>query len=222
MSSKELKKRISLVRRDLGNLLFHFTRTPTSNVVIKNGKYTRRLSKSAYSIIEKIISEGKIEGSSKNIRGSFKCICFNESPISEMASLFALENIARTEHEKIRYEPFGVAVKKEWLYSKGGRPVIYGPEEDFELLPYELKYRYVRYEPDRGIDFTWEREWRIKSDFLELDPKSTLIVVPDAETAFELAYEHSDVEVELDYPGTPIGSYHVAKWMTVSLDLFGL
>lgn len=224
MLSQELIKRIKLVRRDLGNLLFHFTQTPRSNVVIKSEKYERNLTKSALSVLEKILSEGKLYGSSKKIRGGFKCICFTESPISEIASLFLLENIAKKSDEKTRYEPYGIAVRKEWLFSKGGRPVIYEPEAEFELLPEVLQYRHVRYDdPDSEKDYTWEREWRIKTDCLVLDPKQTLVVVPDAETAFDLAFEHAKFEWDLDYPGgEPIGSYPVAKWMTVSLDLFGL
>ena len=32
--------------------------------------------------------------------------------------------------------------------------------------------------PDKGIDFTWEREWRIRTEGLPLDPKITTLVVP--------------------------------------------
>ena len=223
MKNSKLNKRINLVRRDVGNLLFHFTRMPDSKIEIKTDKYERHLGSHAYSVLEKILSDGHLLGSSKNIRGGFKCICFTESPISEIASLFALVSIAESEHEKTRYEPYGIAVKKEWLFKQGGRPVIYQPESEFQLLPDELKYRHVRYEPSEGIDFSWEREWRINTDTLMLDPKETLVVVPDSETAFDLAYEHAGIEVDYDYPGgDPINSYHVAKWMTVSLDLFGL
>ncbi|MDZ7724636.1 MAG: hypothetical protein U5R06_17975 [candidate division KSB1 bacterium] len=221
MNENRLQKRINLVRRDLGNLLFHFTRKPDSKVEIKNDKYNRTLPQSALSVLEKILSDGSLKGSSNNIRGGFKCICFTESPISELASLFSLINIAESLDDKTRYEPYGVAVKKEWLFSKGGRPVIYQPESDFKLLPDKLKYRHVRYEPDQGIDYTWEREWRIKVEHLNLNPKETLVVVPDAESAFDLVYQHSNVELDYDNEPIPQGSYHVAKWMAVSLDLFG-
>ena len=66
-----------------------------------------------------------------------------------------------------------------------------------------------------------EREWRIQIAELELDPKETLVIVPDADTAFELTHTH--VEYELDYDNYPChtGSYTVDKWIVVSLDLFG-
>jgi hypothetical protein len=79
----------------------------------------------------------------------------------------------------MRYKPFGVMVPKKWLFSKGGRPVIYQPDAEYEFLHDSQKYRHKRYEPDEGFDFTWEREWRVLTPSLELDPDVTSVVVPD-------------------------------------------
>jgi len=61
---------------------------------------------------------------------------------------------------------------KSWVYDRGGRPVIYGPWSDFGILPEELRWRHVRYEPtgEQVIDFTWEREWRMRCDELPFSP----------------------------------------------------
>ncbi|MCH7552362.1 hypothetical protein IIB49_03165, partial [Patescibacteria group bacterium] len=48
-----------------------------------------------------IISESKLRGSSKNIKGGYNCVCFSESPISELAALFALVEIANNKNEKL-------------------------------------------------------------------------------------------------------------------------
>lgn len=221
MNTTNLQRRINLVRRDIGNLLFHFTRTPDEGISDNFDTAKRIVTKSAYSVLNNIISEGKLRGSSKNIRGGYNCVCFSEAPITELAALFALVEIANYKNDMTRYEPYGVAVRKEWLFSKGGRLVIYQPESEFELLPEELRNRHVRYEPTREIDYTWEREWRIQIDELELDPKETLLIVPDVNTAFELTYTHVEYELDYDNDPSPIGSYPVAKWMVVSLDLFG-
>jgi hypothetical protein len=77
-----------------------------------------------------------------------------------------------------RYAPFGVMVDKSWLFSRGGRPVIYQPENEYFQLPEAFRHRHVRYEPDNGIDFTWEREWRIPGD-VEIQPANVTLVVPD-------------------------------------------
>jgi hypothetical protein len=68
-------------------------------------------------------------------------------------------------------------VSKLWLFQQGGRPVIYQPDGEYDLLPEVLRYRHVRYEPDQ-VDFTWEREWRIQTKTLPLDLQQTTFVVP--------------------------------------------
>lgn len=219
----ELTKRISLVRRDLGNLLFHFTRKPEHDIEVIHGTGKTIMGDHASSVLHKILMEGKILGSSYWIRGGYKCVCFTESPITELAAIFSLTKIAADKNERPRYEPFGIAVTKEWLFSKGGRPVIYQPESEFKLLHEKLRYRHVRYEIDRGIDHTWEREWRIQTDELVLDPKKTLVIVPTADDAYDITYGYSEPEPDgYGSDGIPMGVYHKPKWMAVSLDLFGL
>jgi hypothetical protein len=148
-----------IARDDLSNRLIHLTRdldgTPAAD---------RFLS---------ILLEAKIHGSSRGIRGNYKCVCFSESPISKIAMLLAQPDLT-----SIRYRPFGVIVTKEWAFSKGARPAIYQSEDEFELLPELLRHRHVRYEPGKH-DYTWEREWRIKSEGLILDPAQTTLVVPN-------------------------------------------
>jgi hypothetical protein len=77
----------------------------------------------------------------------------------------------------MRYKPFGVMVDKAWLFDRGGRPVIYRPDAEYSLLHETQRFRHVRYEPG-SVDFTWEREWRLRADELELDPSVTTLVVP--------------------------------------------
>lgn len=72
-------------------------------------------------------------------------------------------------------------VDKRWLYQKGGRPVIYGPDQDYKLLPDKMKYRHVRFDLSEGatIDHSAEREWRIETAALEITPKDVTLIVPD-------------------------------------------
>ena len=206
----------------MGNLLFHLTRTSEKPIAATNRTGTTFMNGSASSVLEKILIEGRILGSTQGIRGGYKCVCFTESPMAELAAVLSLSKIAADDHQRPRYEPFGIAVPKDWLFSKGGRHAIYQPGSEFELLPEELRYRHVRYEPHRGIDHTWEREWRIKTEQLVLDPKKTLVVVPTAEEAYELTYGHSEPEpVSYDDEGFVNGVFNAPKWLAVSLDLFG-
>ena len=69
--------------------------------------------------------------------------------------------------------------EKSYLFAKGARPVIYQPNSDFDLLHEDHKYRHVKFELDEGIDWTWEREWRIKIDELALEPDKVTLIVPN-------------------------------------------
>jgi hypothetical protein len=219
----ELLKRIKIVRRDFGNLLFHFTRTPDESsvkIVSQHGSVRETMPASAGAVLEKILYEERLLGTSRWTYGQ-NCVCFTEAPIHEFNAIFSLVEIAASEKERPRYEPYGIAVSKNWLFSKGGRPAIYDHPSAFEALTDDHKYRFVPYNPGEGIDFTWEREWRIKTDFLKLDSKETLVIVPTSEEAFDLVYQFADMEADYDKEGNPESACHVAKWLAVSLDIFG-
>jgi len=63
-----------------------------------------------------IMNEKMLRGSSNGVRGSHKVVCFSEAPIDVLAKLFS-----QTSHN-FRYRPFGVMVRKDWLFNLGGRP----------------------------------------------------------------------------------------------------
>jgi len=138
----------------------------------------------AFEIIRQIVREQRLRGGSGHIKGRYQCVCFTEAPQT-------------TFHDVIgRYRPFGVRVSKRWLYSEGGRPVIYQREAEFEALPESHRWRHVRYEPDcePPVDFTWEREWRIRTDVLVLPPGEARLVLPHQEWADLLEADHLEEE----------------------------
>ena len=146
-------------RDDLSNKLIHFTKGTDQE---------------AADIFLKIINESRLLGGKGFIKGGYPCVCFTESPVAKLAYIFTNRNLLN-----VKYAPFGVMVDKTWLWNKGGRPVIYQSDEEYELLHTSQKYRHKRYEPDKGIDFTWEREWRIWITEIPLEPKETTLVVPN-------------------------------------------
>lgn len=219
--------KMKLYRRDMGNLLFHFTRRPDAPVKI--GSAT--LSNGPASVLWKIAVDGFLLGGDGYIKGGHKCVCFMETPISEVASIFHLARETAGLKMRPRYEPYGVAVTKDWLFERGGRPVIYQSESEYGSLPEPLRWRHVRYEPHNGIDFTWEREWRIHTDKLVLTPEQVLFVLPTAKEAFEFVYEQgsevTDWAVDFNEIGDPVSAdpittFQKAKWLAVSLDFFGV
>ncbi|WP_291982581.1 hypothetical protein [Candidatus Accumulibacter sp. ACC005] len=148
-----------MIRDDLSNKLIHFTRGPTREA--------------AAQIFMKIVKEGKLRGGTGCIRDGWRCVCFTEAPIAKLSAILASPGAHGS-----RYEPYGVMVDKTWLFQQGGRPVIYQAHDEYDLLPEELKYRHVRYEPHERVDFSWEREWRIRANELILDPNEVTLVVP--------------------------------------------
>ncbi len=77
----------------------------------------------------------------------------------------------------------------------------------------------MRYEPDADppFDFSWEREWRIKTNELQLDPSQTSILVPDESWAQKLIQEHEENEFwEREFRATEYGE----EWRMYPLNDF--
>lgn len=134
----------------------------------------------AFDLLRQIVFTKRLLGRSGYIRGGYLCVCFTEAPESAFHQVFG------------RYKPFGIRVSKAWLFARGGRPVIYQRHGEYEALHDEIKWRHVRYEPntDPPFDFSWEREWRIKTDELPLPPEEITIILPSEDWAERLLDEH--------------------------------
>jgi len=169
MAGKELLKWMHVIRRDLGNLVVHWTHKEYKDPLTEGPD----VQATAFEVLCNILEERTLRGSTGFIRGGYACVCFTEAPVSELTTLFRISELSS--EARPAYEPFGIAVNKVWLFERGGRPVIYQPDNEFDLLPDSLRWRHCRYEPDRdlekAVDFTWEREWRIRTDALTLDPE---------------------------------------------------
>lgn len=146
----------------------------------------------ALEAIDKILADKALIGSGGDIKGGWQCVCFTETPLAHLAQALSLRDV-----HNIRYYPAGIMVAKEWLFAKGGRPVIYQPDAEYSLLPEELQYRHVRYELDhakaeRTVDWTWEREWRIRTDRLDFTAEEVTLILPDRRWVDRLIDAHTD------------------------------
>lgn len=129
-----------------------------------------------FNILQKILNEKRLLGGTGFIKGQYRCVCFSEAPVNHLGRALTRPSI----HREIPYQPFGIIVRKKWLYGQGGRPVFYQSAREFLDLPENLRWRHMRYEPDSEfpVDFTWEREWRIHADALPITPQTARIVLP--------------------------------------------
>lgn len=111
-------------------------------------------------------------------------ICFTESPVAHFANVFSLfEAYGRRE----MLEPFGLAAKKQWLFERGGWPVIYSPKGERHYPEDEIDYLFEPYQPG-DLVFTWLREWRTNSGRLNLLNGDTVLIFPDHGEAPDSAY----------------------------------
>lgn len=184
-----------IMRDDISTKLVHLTKGL--------GEEEANHRKEAGLTLESILKDGFLKGGCGYIKGKHKCVCFSEAPISKLSYLLANNN-----NTEFKYQPYGVLVDKKAVYAAGGRPVIYGPDGDYDLLPKEMKYRHVRFElcETYEVNHTWEREWRINTTKFYLNPKTHTIVLPnrEAKDAFQRRYSEfhyialSDLGVEID------------------------
>lgn len=159
-------------REDLSDYLFHFTSGNKANETL-----------------DKIIESNSIKDM-KN-RGF---ICLTESPITLLAEMFELFN----KYENPMYAPYGIAIKKDFLFNLGARPVIYGPIEDKGELGKSLQWRFEEYIPNLK-DYSWLREWRINKKEIKLDANNCFIITKTKHEIDRIIYNDNQIiDVEFD------------------------
>lgn len=167
---KEILKR----REDISDYLFHFTKGINAKDTFK-----------------RIVTEKKI----KDKKG-IGYICFSESPLTMLYPMFEFFK----QWESPMYAPFGIGIKKEYLYNLGGRPVIYGDSDDYDKLTKDWKWRFVHFTPGE-YDFTWLREWRLPLSSLDLSYENCFLIV-DSNSDFwdmqDLFMDLNDIDVDAE------------------------
>jgi hypothetical protein len=151
-------KRIHL-RSDISGSITHLTREIDSI--------------NAIDVLIKILNDKTIIGSAPNkgfIIGATKAVCFQDAPIHGLTQNLINEQYNRPElGNKIRYRGIGLGFSKKYAFIKGARPVFYESKEIAKsFLPESEWWRIVSFDlsDDQNIiDWTHEREWRIKGDF---------------------------------------------------------
>ncbi len=170
------------MRTDISKYLFHGVRKPNlkdypeqfDDSVYKyldNPEYL-----SEFDILKNIIIEGVVKASlsyrngNPTVYGGEPVVCFTEMPLLNVIQY------EKKHHKKPKISTYGLAVLKKDFYSNGGRPVISGLSIEIpinnnrifcnSILPLHEQYRYVslNLNTSNKIDWTHEREWRIKCD----------------------------------------------------------
>lgn len=168
MNKKQWSNRISQ-RSDFTCGLVHLTKP-------QNGQ-------KSLDILINILKEGTLKASTEGyICGKDPVVCFQDVPLQSLAENILYEQQLRKEDasQPIRYAPFGLRFSKPYIYRAGGRPVIYENTGIAKSFLLESEYwRIVKFDlnnDDNFIDWTHEREWRIKGD-LHFDLKQVEILL---------------------------------------------
>jgi len=172
MNKKEWIQRISR-RSDFTADLVHLTKART----IDGKKY------SSLEVLMKILIEQKIEGSTTKsgyICGKTPAVCLQDIPLHSISENIFYEQQNKKEDNEVRYSGFGLRFSKEYIYKKGGRPVIYDiSSEAKKYLDKGDYWRIVNFDlrnSNNYIDWTHEREWRLPCDLnFELSKVEVLI-----------------------------------------------
>ncbi|MDH2289995.1 hypothetical protein QD172_01855 [Cobetia sp. 10Alg 146] len=167
-------------RSDISGSLFHLTRARTG----KNPK-------TGLQVLCEILGTKKIKGSGNlgYVKGKVEASCFTESPLSSLIEYLP------TEDSKSRYECYGIAFSKKSGFKAGARPVIYLPDNESQWIPEQEKWRLVQLSYDHGIDWTHEREWRIKGD-LDLSQLAGFYIIHHNPSEQKIIRRHLDEKLK--------------------------
>lgn len=160
-------------RNDISIYLTHLTK-PQNNL-------------DAVEVLIKILKERKLLGSGKNgfIIGTESAVCFQDAPVNGIArNILHEENMREEFGGRVRYQGVGLMLPKPYVFKQGGRPVIYEDKEIASKLFSNVNWRVVTMnfnDPDKIIDWSHEREWRIKGDF-EFDLSKVYVVLSGGTT----------------------------------------
>ena len=153
-------------------------RTDISMGVVHLTKRNSNLS--AFSVLMKILEERTIVGSTNKtidghprgfICGNHPVVCFQDVPLYSLSENIFWEQQLHSQNPEvpIRYAPFGLRFDKRYIFKNGGRPVIYEKTATAKrFLPEDEYWRIVKLDLENEeniIDWTHEREWRIKGNF---------------------------------------------------------
>ncbi len=183
-------------RSDLTSRLCHLTRST--------------LEKSALEVLYDILDTKTLKGSTSEgfIIGDDKAVCFQDIPLYSIAENIQYEDeMARSNKSKIHYECIGLRFNKALLFiNKGARPVIYGPKDELKGFINEKEFwRIVNLDytdSDAIIDWTHEREWRVKGD-VQFEYEDIEIVLGTASSykAFIRHYQYKNPQLLAEIQG---------------------
>ena len=116
---------------------------------------------------------------------------FTEAPLLSLTRMFKVFD----KYPTPMYAAYGVAIKKDLVYELGGRPVIYGSNEEQKYLDPMIRWRFESFKPGEK-DFTWLREWRLARPTLSLPADQVFFITKEKD--LEILFDVANVDIDID------------------------
>jgi len=108
--------------------------------------------------LRRILMERRLRAVSRPVRGGPPAVSFTACPLEELAT----RRIFRGHRGRWDFEPYGLAISRDWLTARGARPVVYRDHRD--LVDGDLFEQPAVSRGPGNLDWTIEREWRHSGD----------------------------------------------------------
>ena len=138
--------------------------------------------------LRRILKEGRIRGSSRCIAAQSPVVCWTEQPLDDWPKLRTF----RSHRHRWDFEPYGIAIDRDWLASFGARRVHYVDDQDDGSISSDARvFTQRRSSRNSGIDWETEREWRSCGDlwFKAVPVDRLAVFVPTLTEASSLSHE---------------------------------
>lgn len=131
--------------------------------------------------LERIVTQRRLFASHRTIRGGYPMVCLTSAPLQDLPALRRF----RSHRTRWDFEPFGLCIRRDWLLKRGARPVVYGNEATWTSLHDQDRPFFQWSDPESGLDWSVEREWRHPGDLdlSDLPVDQGLVFVPNYEAA---------------------------------------
>ena len=96
---------------------------------------------------------------------------FTEAPLAEIRNQDGILD----SHNYKRLSLWGIGFRKEYIFETGGLPVVYQPRGLLSSLHEDKQWRHVDFDLLNGIDFSWQREWRVKTEEFHFESEHAIL-----------------------------------------------
>lgn len=129
----------------------------------------------------RILATQKLLGSSDLTRDKREVVCFSQLSFTELQQ----QRVFRSHLGRWDFEPYGIAIRSDWLESRGARKVVYGDEATWDQLDDSQRPWFQFCDAEEGTDWSVEKEWRVVGDvdLREVPADAALVFVPSVEDA---------------------------------------